>query len=159
MSRRTRLSKVCATVMAAMLGSVVLSGGSALAAKPEFAGPPMKTRIPLAEGAPTFLCDERSISVTGGQFMDRFRLLPGGRFLGQTVALGGVGEDEQGNAYKVRVSGRFTGSETDFESRLKVVLIGRGEVYKVQIRFSTEGEQITGDCEVAFPEPEPEPLD
>lgn len=147
MRQRTRLAAVGATVMAATLGGVALSG-SALAAKPEHAGPPMKVRLPLVEGAPTFLCDGRRISVTGGEFMDRFRLLPHGRFLSQTVALGGVGADQQGNPYKVRVSGRFVGGETDFKGRLNVVLIGRGEVYRVQFRFSAAGEEITGDCKV-----------
>ena len=149
MRPRTRLAAVGATVMAAALASIALPG-SALAAKPGHAGPPEKIRLPLAEGAPTFLCDGRRISVTGGEFMDRSRELPGGRFLTQTVALGGVAVDEEGNVYKNRVSGRFTGSETDFEGRLNVLLIGKGEVYRVQIRVSAAGEEITGDCTVLW---------
>lgn len=149
MRQRTRLATVGATVMAATLGSVALSG-PALAAKPGHAGPPEKTRTPLTQDAPTFLCDGRRISVTGGEFMDRSRELPGGRFLSQTVALGGVAVDEQGNVYKNRVSGRFTGSETEFEGRLNVLLIGQGEVYRVQIRISDAGEEITGDCTVVW---------
>ena len=150
MRQRTRLGTVGATVVAATLGSVALAG-PALAEKPAHAGPPEKVRSPLTDNAPTFLCDGRRITVTGGEFMDRFRELPGGRFLGLTLGLGGVGVDQQGNEYKIRVSGRFMGSEMDVKGILSTVLIGpRGEVYRVQFRFSSaEGEVITGDCTVA----------
>lgn len=150
MRQRTRLAALGATLAAATVSSVALPG-PALAAKPHHAGPGTKTTVPLAEGAPTFICDGRHISVTGGEFMDRFRELPGGRFLSQTVALRGTGVDEQGDAYKIRVSGRFTGSESHFEGRFNVVLIGQGDVYRVQFRFSADdGEEITGDCEVVW---------
>jgi len=149
MKRRTRLAAVGATVMAATLGSVAMSA-PALAEKPGHAGPPTKVRSSLTVDAPTFVCDGRRISVTGGEFMDRFQELPHGRFLSTTVGLRGTGADQGGNDYKIRVSGRFTGSETEFEGVLRTVLIGRGEVYRVTFRYSAEGERITGDCAVIW---------
>ena len=149
MRHRTRLSTFGATVLAATLGGVAL-GGPALADKPAHATPPMKVRSPLTVNAPTFLCDGRRITVTGGEFMDRFRELPGGRFLSLTVGLGGMGVDQHGNEYKIRVSGRFMGSDMDVRGVLRTVLIGpRGEVHRVQFRYSSAGEVITGDCTIA----------
>ncbi len=148
---RTRLATVGTTMVAAILGSVALSG-PALAAKPAHAGPATVDRVPLAAGAPTFRCDGRRIRVTGGEFVFRTRELPHERFLGTVVAKGGVGVDRQGNRYKIRVSGQFRASQADISSRLKVVLIGRGEVHRVQFRFSAEGDEgtdmITGDCTI-----------
>jgi hypothetical protein len=64
-------------------------------------------RPPLTRDAPTFLCGDRTITVTGGQFFDRGRALPGGRFVAQTLGQQGMGVDEQGNTYKIRVSGHL----------------------------------------------------
>jgi hypothetical protein len=149
MKQRARLLTVGTTALAGALASVAWSG-PALAEKPAHAGPPDVMRSPLTQDAPTFLCGDRVIKVTGGEFFDRSRELPGGRFLSQTLGRQGTGVDQHGNTYKIRVSGTFRGSETEFDGRLRSVLIGPGgAVYRVDFDFTTEGRTVTGDCTVS----------
>lgn len=127
----------------------------ASAAKPSHAGPPRVGSEPLADGAPIFVCGERTITITDGEFVFRERDLPGGRGLVHLRARGGVAEDADGNTYRVVVTGHFRGSETTGRGMINVVLIGEhGEVYRVQLRFADDTESVRGDCELQYPEHE-----
>ncbi len=143
MRPRTRLATVGMTLTAA-LGSVVVSG-PVLAAQP--AGPPVVQQYPLAGGSTTFLCDGRAIVPTGGVFTSRVRALPGERVLGTLVVHGGTGIDDDGNEYAIRISGRLSGPQDDGSVQLRVVLIGRGQAYRVELLFADAAPPVvTGDC-------------
>lgn len=135
-------------VAAALVGSL---GGAASAAPPE-----VVRRTLGGPGTPTFHCGDRTISVTGGTLVARFRELPGERLLETFVAHGATAVDEAGNVYRLRLTGRFVTDEDGQRGLRRNVFIGPGgEVHRVQIAFESGPEggkvTVTGDCTVRFP--------
>jgi hypothetical protein len=97
----------------------------------------------LADGAPTLTCNGRVIDVTGGT--STFKLWEYGQegFVGVFRGIG-TAEDAEGNVYRLRVNGWFSGTDARGSGGYNVVLVGEHhEVYTWMPRLQWQGDDTT----------------
>ena len=148
--------RVSALFTAVAIGGMVGGVASpANAAKPDWAGPPERSTVPIVgSGEPDILCEDRRIEFTGGRLLIREQDLPRGRGHGGFRLLDVTASDGE-VTYRVVGQVRFQFSETKSTFSVHLVFRGpRGEVETVQskstFRDGRESTEERGSCSLLF---------
>ena len=135
--------RIAATTALATCAGLAAWTGTAAAAPPEGAGPPVVEEFDLVGDPVSLLCGDRLLEFTEGTLLSRTKVLPSGEIRETRRPIGGVLEDQSGTVYRIRGVATFKANLADGDAvfRLTGAVVGpAGMTETVNSTFRYENE-------------------